>query len=53
MNIFFASAMFGKPISMVASSVTPALAAIFIGCLLIALVPALSTGLPIFLGLIA
>ena len=53
MNIFFASAMFGKPISMVVSSVTPALAAIFIGCLLIALVPALSTGLPIFLGLIA
>lgn len=53
MNIFFASAIFGKPISMVASSVTPALAAIFIGCLLIALVPALSTGFPIFLGLIA
>ena len=53
MNIFFASAMFGKPISSVASSVTPALLAIFVGSLLIALVPALSTALPKFLGLMA
>ncbi|MEI6620191.1 MAG: TRAP transporter large permease subunit [Betaproteobacteria bacterium] len=52
MNIFFASAMFGKPISTVASSVTPALLAIFIGSLLIALVPGLSTALPQFFGLI-
>ena len=53
MNIFFASAMFGKPISSVARSVTPALLAIFVGSLLIALVPALSTALPTFLGLMA
>jgi tripartite ATP-independent transporter DctM subunit len=53
MNIFFASAMFGKPISSVASSVTPALLAILVGSLLIALVPALSTALPKFLGLMA
>jgi tripartite ATP-independent transporter DctM subunit len=53
MNIFFASAMFGKPIRSVASSVTPALLAIFFGSLLIALVPALSTALPKFLGLMA
>ena len=53
MNIFFASAMFGKPIRSVASSVTPALLAIFVGSLLIALVPALSTALPKFLGLMA
>ena len=52
MNIFFASAMFGKSISTVASSVTPALLAIFTGSLLIALVPGLSTALPQFFGLI-
>ena len=52
MNIFFASAMFGKPISTVASSVTPALLAIFTGSLLIALVPGLSTALPQLFGLI-
>jgi len=51
MNIFFASAMFGKPLSTVAASVTPALLAIFVGSLLIALVPALSTALPAFFGL--
>jgi tripartite ATP-independent transporter DctM subunit len=51
MNIFFASAMFGKPLSTVAASVTPALLAIFVGSLLIALIPALSTALPQFLGL--
>jgi tripartite ATP-independent transporter DctM subunit len=53
MNIFFASAMFGKPLSAVAASVTPALLAIFVGSLLIALLPALSTALPKFLGLMA
>jgi len=53
MNIFFASAMFGKPLSTVASSVTPALLAIFVGSLLIALIPALSTALPQFWGLMA
>jgi len=53
MNIFFASAMFGKPLSTVASSVTPALLAIFVGSMLIALVPALSIALPQFLGLMS
>ncbi len=46
MNIYFASAMFKKPIGQVARSVLPALGAIFVGTLLIALVPPLSTGLP-------
>ena len=46
LNIFFASAMFGKPIRYVAASVTPALAAIFLGTLLIAWLPELSTKLP-------
>jgi tripartite ATP-independent transporter DctM subunit len=46
MNIYFASAMFKKPIAIVARSVLPALAAIFAGTLLIALVPPLATGLP-------
>ena len=46
LNIFFASAMFGKPIRAVAASVTPALGAIFLGTLLIAWLPELSTALP-------
>jgi tripartite ATP-independent transporter DctM subunit len=46
MNIYFASAMFGKPIRYVAGSVTPAMLAIFIGTMLIALVPGLATWLP-------
>ena len=46
MNIYFASAMFGKPIRYVAVSVFPALVAIFLGTLTIALIPVLSTGLP-------
>jgi C4-dicarboxylate transporter DctM subunit len=46
MNIYFASAMFGKPIPYVARSVLPAMLAIFAGTLLIALWPGLSTGLP-------
>jgi tripartite ATP-independent transporter DctM subunit len=46
MNIYFASAMFDKPISYVARSVLPALLAIFIGTLLIAIWPALTLGLP-------
>lgn len=49
MNIYFASAMFKKPIGQVARSVLPALGAIFAGTLLIALVPPLSTGLPALL----
>jgi NAD(P)-dependent dehydrogenase (short-subunit alcohol dehydrogenase family) len=40
MNLYFASAMFGKPIRYVAASVLPAMAAIFIGTgLLIAVLP--------------
>lgn len=46
MNIYFASAMFHKPIGYVARSVAPAMAAIFLGTLLIALFPWLATGLP-------
>jgi len=50
MNIYFASAMFRKPIRYVASSVLPALLAIFLGTLLIALLPVLATGLPALLA---
>lgn len=46
MNIYFASAMFGKPISYVAASVLPALLALVLGTLIIAALPALATGLP-------
>jgi TRAP-type C4-dicarboxylate transport system permease large subunit len=49
MNLYFASAMFGKPIGYVARSVLPALLAIFIGTLLIAALPMLATGLPALL----
>ena len=46
MNLYFASAMFGQPIARVARSVLPAVGAIFVGTVLIALLPALSTALP-------
>jgi C4-dicarboxylate transporter, DctM subunit len=46
MNLYFASAMFGKPIRVVAASVLPAVLAIFVGTVLIAWLPVLSTGLP-------
>lgn len=46
MNIYFASAMFNKNIRYVAAAVLPAMGAIFLGTLLIALLPVLSTGLP-------
>jgi C4-dicarboxylate transporter, DctM subunit len=46
MNIYFASAMFGKPIRYVAVSVMPALLAILSGTLLISWWPALATALP-------
>ena len=49
MNIYFASAMFGKPIPYVAKAVWPAMVAIFIGTLLIAVLPGLATGLPALL----
>lgn len=46
MNIYFSSAMFGKPVRYVAQAVLPALLAIFIGTLAIAWLPVLATGLP-------
>jgi tripartite ATP-independent transporter DctM subunit len=46
MNLYFASAMFGKPIRYVAVSVLPALLAIFVGTLIISWLPLLATGLP-------
>jgi len=49
MNIYFASAMFRKPIRYVAASVLPALLAIFLGTLLISWLPILATGLPALL----
>ena len=46
MNIYFASAMFDKPLRYVARSVLPALLAIFLGTLAISWLPVLATGLP-------
>ncbi|MEY8878213.1 MAG: TRAP transporter large permease subunit, partial [Leptothrix sp. (in: b-proteobacteria)] len=50
MNIYFASAMFGKPVRHVARSVLPAVLAIFIGTLAISALPPLATALPHWLG---
>jgi TRAP-type C4-dicarboxylate transport system permease large subunit len=50
MNIYFASAMFNKPVRYVAAAVLPALLAIFLGTLAIAWFPLLATGLPALLG---
>ena len=50
MNLYFASAMFGKPIRYVAGSVLPAVLAIFLGTLAISWMPFLSTALPRWLG---
>lgn len=50
MNIYFASAMFNKPVRYVAVAVLPALLAIFLGTLAIALLPATATWLPGLLG---
>jgi tripartite ATP-independent transporter DctM subunit len=46
MNIYFASAMFNKPVRYVAAAVLPALLAIFLGTLAIAWIPATATFLP-------
>ena len=46
MNIYFASAMFGKPLRYVALAVLPAVLAIFLGTLVISWFPVLSVGLP-------
>jgi tripartite ATP-independent transporter DctM subunit len=50
MNLYFASAMFGRPIRQVAVSVLPALLAIFLGTLAISWLPILATGLPALLA---
>jgi tripartite ATP-independent transporter DctM subunit len=50
LNIYFASAMFGKSVRYVAASVAPAMGAIFVGTLLIAVFPWLATSLPSWLG---
>jgi tripartite ATP-independent transporter DctM subunit len=46
MNIYFASAMFGKPVRYVAVAVMPALFAIFLGTLTISFLPQTATLLP-------
>jgi TRAP-type C4-dicarboxylate transport system permease large subunit len=46
MNIYFASAMFKKPVRYVAGAVLPALLAIFLGTLAISLLPSTATYLP-------
>lgn len=46
MNIFFASAMFGKPVREVARSVLPAIAAMLLGAMAISALPWLSLWLP-------
>lgn len=50
MNIFFASAVFKQSIRKVAVSVLPALAAIFVGTLIISWLPIVVIGLPQYLG---
>jgi tripartite ATP-independent transporter DctM subunit len=50
MNLYFASAIFGKPIRYVAAAVLPAVVAIFLGSLAISWMPFLSTGLASCLG---
>ena len=50
MNIFFASAMLGKPIRYVAAAVLPAVFAMFIGALIISGLPWLATWLPKMAG---
>jgi tripartite ATP-independent transporter DctM subunit len=50
MNIFFASAVFKQSIRKVAVSVLPALAAIFVGTLIISWSPIVVIGLPQYLG---
>ena len=48
MNIYFASAVFDKPLRQVVASVWPALVAIFMGTLLISGLPFLSLALPLW-----
>ena len=51
MNIYFASAMFGKPIRYVAAAVLPAVFAMLIGALTISALPFLATWLPQTFGM--
>jgi len=46
MNLYFASAVFRKPLRVVMTSILPALLAIFVGSALIALLPEISLTLP-------
>lgn len=46
MNIYFASAVFQKPLREVVASVLPAVMAIFLGTLVLSWIPVLVTGLP-------
>ncbi len=48
MNIYFASAVFKKPLRQVVASVLPAVVSIFIGTLLISWLPALTMALPLW-----
>lgn len=50
LNIYFASAMFRKPLRYVAVSVLPAVGAMFLGAVCISLLPFLATWLPGLLG---
>ena len=50
MNIYFASAMFGKSIRFVAASVVPAVLAMLLGAMTISLLPFVATWLPGLLG---
>ena len=50
MNIYFASAVFQKPLREVVASVLPAVAAIFVGTLVLSWLPVLVTGLPELIG---
>ncbi len=50
MNLYFAAAMFEKPLREVAASVLPAVLAILLGSLCISALPWLATGLPRMLG---
>ncbi len=51
MNIYFASAVFNRPLKEVAMSIAPALLAIFVGTVIISWIPLLATALPGFFNM--
>ncbi len=51
MNIYFASAVFNRPLKEVALSIWPALLAIFVGTVIISWMPLLATTLPAFFNM--